>query len=312
MKDYKKILEGVVDIINTAEESDIGFVNICAYIDEKCPELKSEDERMWNLIRKYAHYNIPDMALDVDHITRGRLETWLEKQGTFYTKKDVDDAYLEGVTSTKNEIEKQYKATYQVRKDIATFIFNYRGYIKDRAKWMDYLGIKVSFAENKSEQKPVKNFFETWKYMRCEVYAQASGNRHEPNCSDNTTKMFSLNDIDEIIEKLSEQSHTNKDEQKWREEDEKNLNRIYMLLAEAADEHAFSTTCRLIGDKECVKLQDFLKSLSPQNRWKPSVEQMDALLYILRRYTPSVTDKPAWDALQTLELMLEQLKKLKG
>ena len=78
----------------------------------------------------------------------------LEKQGTSYTKKDVDDAYLKGVTDTKNEIEKQYEETYQIRKDIATFIFNYRGDIKDRAKWMDYLGIKVSFVEKQGEQKP--------------------------------------------------------------------------------------------------------------------------------------------------------------
>lgn len=46
------------------------------------PELKdSEDERMWKLIKKYAHYNISDMALEADHITREQLETWLEKQG---------------------------------------------------------------------------------------------------------------------------------------------------------------------------------------------------------------------------------------
>ena len=58
------------------------------------------------------------------------------------------------VTNTKNEIEKQYEANYQIRKDIATFIFNYRGDIKDRAKWMDYLGFKVSFVEKQGEQKP--------------------------------------------------------------------------------------------------------------------------------------------------------------
>lgn len=45
---------------------------------------------------------------------------------------------------------------------------------------------------------------ETWKDMRLEVYQQASGNRHEPNYSDNSTKMFSLNDIDEIFENISE------------------------------------------------------------------------------------------------------------
>lgn len=80
---------------------------------------------------------------------------WLEKQGQTFTKKDVDDAYLKGVADTKNEIEKQYEANYQIRKDIATFLFNYNGDIKDRAKWMNYLGIKVSFVENQSEQKTI-------------------------------------------------------------------------------------------------------------------------------------------------------------
>lgn len=59
--------------------------------------------------------------------------------------------------------------------------------------------------QKKIEQKPTKNIVEAWKDMRLEVYAQASGNKHEPNDSDDTTKMFSLNDIDEIIEKMSEQ-----------------------------------------------------------------------------------------------------------
>jgi len=63
----------------------------------------------------------------------------------------------------------------------------------------------------KIEQKPTKNIVEIWKDMRVEVYQQASGNRHEPNYSDDTTKMFSLNDIDEIIEKMSEQKPTDEE-----------------------------------------------------------------------------------------------------
>lgn len=59
--------------------------------------------------------------------------------------------------------------------------------------------------EKQGEQKPTKNIMNVWKEMRLEVYAQASGNRHEPNCSDDNSKIFSLNDIDEIIEKMSEQ-----------------------------------------------------------------------------------------------------------
>lgn len=47
----------------------------------------------------------------------------------------------------------------------------------------------------------------------------------------------------------------------WSEEDERKINRIYSILGQAADTHAFSTSCRLIGDKECIELQDWLKSL---------------------------------------------------
>lgn len=116
------------------------------------PELKeSEDER----IRKWligTIKQIPDSSIEWETISKSDVLAWLEKQGQTFTKKDVDDAYLEGITDTKNEMEKQYEANYQIRKDIATFIFNYRGDIKDRAKWMNYLGIKVSFVEKQDEQ----------------------------------------------------------------------------------------------------------------------------------------------------------------
>lgn len=115
------------------------------------PELKeSEDEK----IRKDLIQWIDEFP---DTIWRGHYKkdilAWIEKQDIF-SKKDVDDAYLKGVADTKNEMEKQYEANYQIRKDIATFIFNYRGDIKDRSKWMNYLGIKVSFVEKQDEQKP--------------------------------------------------------------------------------------------------------------------------------------------------------------
>lgn len=61
----------------------------------------------------------------------------------------------------------------------------------------------VTWLEKQGEKITRKSIMKVWKDMRCEVYAQASGNRHEPNCSDNNTEMFSLNDIDEIIEKIA-------------------------------------------------------------------------------------------------------------
>ena len=73
----------------------------------------------------------------------------------------------------------------------------------------------ITWLEKQGEQNLIKYINETWKDMRLEVYQQASGNRHEPNYSDNTTKMFSLNDIDEIIEKMSEQKSVDKVEPKF-------------------------------------------------------------------------------------------------
>ena len=79
----------------------------------------------------------------------------------------------------------------------------------ENKKWM------IAWLEKQGEQKPQgKLALEVWKDMRLEVYQQASGNRHEPNYSDDSTKMFSLTDIDEIIEKVAEkqceQKNTNK------------------------------------------------------------------------------------------------------
>lgn len=116
------------------------------YIEEIFPELKeSDDERIRKeLIRYFKGMNFVTQE-GAEKVTR--WIAWLEKQETSYTKKDINDAYLKGITDAKNEIEKQHEANYQIRKDIATFIFNYRGDIKDRAKWMNYLDVKVSFVE---------------------------------------------------------------------------------------------------------------------------------------------------------------------
>lgn len=48
----------------------------------------------------------------------------------------------------------------------------------------------------------------------------------------------------------------------WSEEEKRKLNRIYQILGWAADTHAYSMTCQLIGDKEAIELQDFLRSIA--------------------------------------------------
>ena len=81
MKDYKKILEGVLNIINTAEKSDIGFANICTYIGENCPELKeSEDELMIQYFKDLAPFDNADELYEKYGFSHKDAIAWLEKQ----------------------------------------------------------------------------------------------------------------------------------------------------------------------------------------------------------------------------------------
>ena len=145
-KRYDKALTKARNIVNSIN---VGLIGKDSF-EVVFPELKKyEDEKLRKAAIQFIRLNKP-FGYYIDGISREEVLAWLENQDIF-SKKDIDDAYLEGITNAKKEIEKQYEANYQIRKDIATFIFNYRGDIKDRAKWIDYLGIKVSFVEKHGE-----------------------------------------------------------------------------------------------------------------------------------------------------------------
>ena len=103
------------------------------------PELKeSEGERMWKLIKKYAHSNISDMALNADHITREQLESWLEKQGE---KKSLDDIAKEVIKD----------------KDTAISFLKSTGIINENGELADEYKIE------QGEQKPVDKIEQNFK-----------------------------------------------------------------------------------------------------------------------------------------------------
>lgn len=169
----------------------------------------------------------------------------------------------------------------------------------------------------RAEQKPAHTAKEMWKEMRLEVYAQASGNRHEPNYSDDSTKMFSLCDIDEIFEKIGN-SAVGSHHAEWSKEDERirqsiikdiefernytsattgdvigkyneQINWLKSLRPQPKqewskeDENMMSDIIGVVVSESPLSLEeeakhiDFLKSLRPQPHWKPSEEQMEAL-----------------------------------
>lgn len=63
---------------------------------------ESEDEK----VRKEIMDFIDTKTIDSDE-RRNRWFSWLEKQGTSYTKRDVDNAFVEGMAFAKDELEKQ-------------------------------------------------------------------------------------------------------------------------------------------------------------------------------------------------------------
>ena len=122
MENEKKYKEEVVRATKLWERGDITRENL-EYI---FPELKeSEDEKMWKLIKKYAHYNISDMALETDHITREQLESWLEKQG------EIDlEHYKDG------ENEKREFVGYGFLKCKGDFL----SFKEGETYWLEYVG----------------------------------------------------------------------------------------------------------------------------------------------------------------------------
>ena len=94
--------------------------------------------------------------------------------------------------------------------------------------------------------------------------------------------------------------------QEWSEEDKKKLNRIYKIIGYAADDKAFLQSKRILGDKEAIDLQKFLREISrskPSDNWRPTEEQLNAL--DLASYGGEL---PSEDCLELVSL-LNDLKK---
>ena len=116
MKDYKKILEGVVNIINTTEKSDI-ISNISSYIDENCPELKeSEDEKIrkevLNWIKACHWDSIGDRWLKRDDII-----AWLEKLG------EQQSLYIRFGEIPNNEKSKIYRGEEEIGEEDGVSVY---------------------------------------------------------------------------------------------------------------------------------------------------------------------------------------------
>ena len=106
-----------------------------------------------------------------------------------HLKATLERIFPELKESEDERIRKAIMEFFELQDDNTTYSFIPK---KDILVWL----------EKQGTSNP-KSALEAWKAMRFEVYQQASGNRHGPNCSDDTTKMFSINDIDEILRRFA-------------------------------------------------------------------------------------------------------------
>lgn len=181
----------------------------------------------------------------------------------------------------------------------------------------------VAYLEKQKEQKPTpvwmpkfldelrskKNYFDWDEHREIEGHILAIINWIAPDYFDRKKKgQKSLPgfDVGREVGRVEAEQRPG-----WSEEEKRKLNRIYAILRQAADTHAFSTTCRLIGDKEAIELQDFLRSIAkPQvAEWSDEDERM--LTSIIGRGSSQISPyEPVLQEAQ-MEWLMNKLKSLR-
>ena len=319
MKDYKKILEGVVNIINTAEKSDIGFANICTYIGENCPELKeSEDESMVKFIKNQL-FNIKKTITENYELDAKLTNAicWLEKQGEqkiktpeeslgidYDTYNKIVDECIYGEQKHTDKVESNFKVgdwvVYFDDVDLITGIEE-NGYCINNSGHIPFIcasDIRLWTIQDAKDGDVL-----AWDDSKCialfkNIYDEDSFNSYGfvGCCTGTFESRQSYHDIegahpatkeqrDLLFQKMHEAGY------EWDAEN-KELIKIeqYPAWSEKDNEHVNSLLKRLDGlcRKEFTTTrfainedENWLKSLKERYTWKPSEEQMNTLEYYM-------------------------------
>ena len=100
-KKYKNALEKAKSMIDDLRKGE--DILAVSDLEEMFPELKNKDEEIRKAIIEF--FELQDDNTTYSLIPKKDILAWLEKQ--CYTKKDIDDAYLKGISDAKHELEKQ-------------------------------------------------------------------------------------------------------------------------------------------------------------------------------------------------------------
>ena len=258
------------------------------------PELReSEDERIRKiLIDAFEKKNNSFIDELVDcRLTKADILAWLEKQKEVKVKY-VYPKFRIGDIISYNKPEPGFS-------DYTIVGFNNEmpDYLVDGGN-VPSCSIGIEFIDSNyhlKEQKPAEWCEEDEKWFKeIELMALSFS-----NSADYREKFF--NWLKSLPERFNLQP-----KQEWSEEDKRNLNRILNIIRWAADSDRMN---RIVGDKEAIELEDFLKSLrsQPKNKWsEEDMINMELLIAILKGKVsfPEVTDKKKDSIKRFLEFIM--------
>ena len=207
----------------------------------------------------------------------------LEKQGESYTKRDVDDAYVEGMAFAKYELEKQAEQKLYVN-DNAKEMFikalerveeqNAKGYKLtdcDKNSWWE------DFKEYTTSEQILANSAKTCKDEQKSAWSEEDSARLQRiidflwyNRKGDTDTIYQQEQDIDWLKSLKDRIQP---KQEWSEEDEHRIN----LLEALCEDKLFESVPNSTMYREMRLTINWLNSLSPRKRWKPSDEQMHAL-----------------------------------
>jgi len=326
-KAYDEAFRIAQELYSSPNSSNIGKGYVCTIF----PELhKSEDERIRKEIIAFLKENLETGRADETWSLSGlkRWIAWLEKQDEQKFTDKVKPKFHEGEWLCENEpnnyarfiqiletVNVQGKERYRISRDIHNdediieFDFVEKYYhkfdIKD-AKDGDVLQLGVVTAIFKEH---ISN-------VNCKCHCSVYNGEFEIPSQDDDDNSYGCHDAtpatkeqrDTLIKAMYdagyifdfEKKELKKIEQKpaeWSEEDERMLESIISDFA--------------AGHKSSIGQDKWLKSLKPQNHWKPTKEQMGALNYVVNLMASSESPKENDYYYNVFKDLRNQLKKLR-
>lgn len=257
----EKIRKEIISFI----QDDINEINL--KVSGDYDDRDKEDIAHQNWCKKVIAW-LENIPYTIDHEKREGFhlgyKAALEKQETSYTKRDVDDAYLEGMAFAKDELEKQGEQEINEpdwchhKVDLSDCSEEYR-----KAYYDGWNNCNQQHAQLKAEQKSVWSEEDEHR-VKDTIYFLETAKKH----------YASTVELGACIDWLKSLKPQNRDIYNPYKE-------VVSSIAEMCDKYKSFSDDRAndFVNNVKVKCKDAkeYESLFPQNMWKPSDEQMDAL-----------------------------------